>query len=101
MLELGFNVTEYGKAILAACFINDLGTVIALGLIFSPFTVKTLIFVVVSIVVFVSCHFSRRASSRNTAGASPSLKPNTFSSSFLPWEDWPYGQAVKRFFRRT
>jgi len=30
--------------------INDLGTVIALGLIFSPFTIKTLIFVVVSIV---------------------------------------------------
>jgi Kef-type K+ transport system membrane component KefB len=28
MLELGFNTTEYGKAILAACFINDLGTVI-------------------------------------------------------------------------
>jgi len=57
MLELGFNVTEYGKAILAACFINDLGTVIALGLIFSPFTVRTLIFVVVSIVVFVVLPF--------------------------------------------
>jgi glutathione-regulated potassium-efflux system ancillary protein KefC len=52
MLELGFNTTEYGKAILAACFINDLGTVIALGLIFSPFTVKTLIFVGVCVVVF-------------------------------------------------
>jgi glutathione-regulated potassium-efflux system ancillary protein KefC len=52
MLELGFNTTEYGKAILAACFINDLGTVIALGAIFSPFTVKTLIFVGVSVVVF-------------------------------------------------
>src|ERR1017187_150382 len=57
MLELGFNVTEYGKAILAACFINDLGTVIALGLIFSPFTIKTLIFVVVSIVVFIVLPF--------------------------------------------
>jgi glutathione-regulated potassium-efflux system ancillary protein KefC len=52
MLELGFNTTEYGKAILASCFVNDLGTVIALGLIFSPFTVKTLIFVGVCIVVF-------------------------------------------------
>src|SRR6202522_1869188 len=52
MLELGFNTTEYGKAILAACFINDLGTVIALGLIFSPFTMKTLIFVLVGVVVF-------------------------------------------------
>jgi Kef-type K+ transport system membrane component KefB len=53
MLELGFNRTTYGKAILAACFINDLGTVLALGLIFSPFTRKTLIFVVVSIVLFL------------------------------------------------
>jgi len=26
MLELGFNTTEFGKAILAACFVNDLGT---------------------------------------------------------------------------
>ncbi len=52
MLELGFNKTEFGKAILAACFINDLGTVIALGLIFSPFTIRTLIFVVISAVAF-------------------------------------------------
>jgi Kef-type K+ transport system membrane component KefB len=52
MLELGLNKTEFGKAILAACFINDLGTVIALGLIFSPFTIRTVIFVVVSVVVF-------------------------------------------------
>ena len=57
MLELGFNVTEYGKSILAACFINDLGTVIALGLIFSPFTIKTLIFVVVSVAVFAVLPF--------------------------------------------
>ena len=27
MLEFGFNSTEYGKTSLAACFINDLGTV--------------------------------------------------------------------------
>ncbi len=46
MLELGFNITQYGKAILAACFINDLGTVIALGLIFAPFTLRTLVFVI-------------------------------------------------------
>lgn len=38
MLELGLNKTEFGKVILAACFVNDLGTVLALGLIFSPFT---------------------------------------------------------------
>src|SRR6266536_4557357 len=52
MLELGLNTTVFGKAILAACFVNDLGTVIALGLIFSPFTIRTVIFVVVSTIVF-------------------------------------------------
>lgn len=57
MLELGFNTTEFGKAILAACFINDLGTVIALGLIFAPFTLRTVIFVVVSVVVFIVLPF--------------------------------------------
>ncbi|MGD0902220.1 MAG: cation:proton antiporter [Terracidiphilus sp.] len=57
MLELGFNVTEYGKSILAACFINDIGTVVALGLIFSPFTVKTLIFIAVSVAVFAALPF--------------------------------------------
>ncbi|MFZ0929962.1 MAG: cation:proton antiporter [Syntrophobacteraceae bacterium] len=54
MLEFGLNKTTYGKTILAACFINDLGTVLALGLIFAPFTMRTVIFVVVSIVVFMA-----------------------------------------------
>jgi glutathione-regulated potassium-efflux system ancillary protein KefC len=53
MLEFGFNTTEYGKTILAACFLTDLGTVVALGLIFAPFTIKTLIFLAVGAVVFV------------------------------------------------
>ena len=50
MLEYGFNKTEYGKGILGACFVNDLGTVIALGLIFAPFTYRTIIFVAACIV---------------------------------------------------
>ena len=52
MLEFGFNTTEYGKTVLAACFVTDLGTVVALGLIFAPFTFKTLLFLGVGIVVF-------------------------------------------------
>jgi Kef-type K+ transport system membrane component KefB len=52
MLELGLNQTGYGKAILASCFVNDLGTVIALGMIFSPFTVKTAVFVAACVVAF-------------------------------------------------
>jgi Kef-type K+ transport system membrane component KefB len=45
MLETGLNKSEYGKGILGACFVNDLGTVIALGLLFSPFTYRTVVFV--------------------------------------------------------
>ncbi|MFA5073800.1 MAG: cation:proton antiporter [Nitrospirota bacterium] len=52
MLETGLNKTEFGKGILGACFINDLGTVIALGLLFAPFTLKTIIFIITCITVF-------------------------------------------------
>ena len=52
MLEFGFNTTDYGKTVLAACFITDLGTVLALGLMFAPFTYKTVIFVIASLVAF-------------------------------------------------
>ena len=53
MLEIGFNKTDFGKGILGACFVTDLGTVLALGLMFSPFTWKTGVFVVGSVVAFV------------------------------------------------
>ena len=52
MLEFGFNRTGYGKTVLA-CFVTDLGTVVALGLIFAPFTMKTLVFLGVGAVVFM------------------------------------------------
>ncbi|ULO23011.1 cation:proton antiporter [Methylocystis sp. SB2] len=45
MMEYGFNRTDFGKTILAACFITDLGTVVTLGLVFAPFTWKTAVFV--------------------------------------------------------
>ena len=51
MLETGFNRTGFGKGILGACFVNDLGTVIALGLLFAPFTRRTVIFIAVSALV--------------------------------------------------
>jgi glutathione-regulated potassium-efflux system ancillary protein KefC len=52
MLETGFNRTDYGKGILGACFVNDLGTVIALGLMFAPFSWRTLVFAAASILAF-------------------------------------------------
>ena len=53
MLDLGLNKTRFGKSVLAACFINDLGTVIALGVIFAPFSYKTIMFIAASIVALV------------------------------------------------
>src|SRR5512133_3298093 len=51
MLETGLNKSEFGKGIMGACFITDLGTVIALGLLFAPFTYKTVVFVAATAVV--------------------------------------------------
>jgi Kef-type K+ transport system membrane component KefB len=53
MLEFGLNRTDYGKTVLAACFITDLATVLALGFLFAPFSYRTLIFVGASISAFV------------------------------------------------
>jgi Kef-type K+ transport system membrane component KefB len=44
MVETGFNRTELGKIILAACFVNDLGTVLALGLVFARYDVWLALF---------------------------------------------------------
>lgn len=44
MVETGFNRTEIGKIILAACFVNDLGTVLALGVVFARYDWKLLCF---------------------------------------------------------
>ncbi len=57
MIEFGFNKTEFGKGILAACFVNDLGTVLALGFIFAPFTYKTAVFFGASAVIIALLPF--------------------------------------------
>jgi Kef-type K+ transport system membrane component KefB len=50
MVETGLNETELGKLILTACFVTDLGTVLALGLIFAEYDRWLIIFVVVTLV---------------------------------------------------
>lgn len=46
MVESGLNRTEIGKIILAACFINDLGTVLALGILFANHNLWLILFAV-------------------------------------------------------
>jgi Kef-type K+ transport system membrane component KefB len=47
MIERGLGTTAMGKMILAACFITDFGTVLALGILFADFNIWLLVFVVV------------------------------------------------------
>src|SRR5438552_14817659 len=47
MVEGGYGDTAMGKMILAACFITDFGTVLALGTLFANFNVWLIVFVVV------------------------------------------------------
>src|SRR5436190_22196752 len=51
MVETGYNRTELGKIILAACFVNDLGTVLALGFVFANYNIYLVSFAVATIVV--------------------------------------------------
>ncbi len=53
MVETGLNRQELGKLILAACFVTDLGTVLALGVLFAGFSPLLLVFAVVTIVAMI------------------------------------------------
>jgi Kef-type K+ transport system membrane component KefB len=65
MIETGLNETDFGKLILAACFITDFGTVLALGVCFANYDWSLVVFVVVAVVVlwlaprFVRWFFTR------------------------------------------
>jgi Kef-type K+ transport system membrane component KefB len=51
MVETGLNRTELGKLILAACFVTDFGTVLALGVLFANFNLWLIVFTIATIVV--------------------------------------------------
>ena len=51
MVETGLNREELGKLILAACFVTDLGTVLALGGLFANFGAVLIVFIAVSAAV--------------------------------------------------
>jgi len=50
MVETGYNQTEIGKIILAACFVNDLGTVLALGILFANYNVYLAVFAATTVI---------------------------------------------------
>ena len=74
MIETGLNETELGKLILAACFVTDLGTVVALGACFASYNWTLALFAVVVAVVlrlapgFVNWFFKRYATHMSEPG---------------------------------
>lgn len=53
MIETGYNETELGKLILAACFITDLGTVVALGVFFANYDWHMILFIAVTVMTLL------------------------------------------------
>ncbi|MBI2504039.1 MAG: cation:proton antiporter [Candidatus Latescibacteria bacterium] len=51
MIEGGLSNTALGKMILAACFITDFGTVLALGVLFADFNIWLLVFVITTAIM--------------------------------------------------
>jgi glutathione-regulated potassium-efflux system ancillary protein KefC len=103
MLELGFNQTTYGQVILAACFINDLGTVLALGLIFLPFTKKTLFLPTISLVSLLIFAFPDAPVLRTSRGRASELEAKyLLFRLFGPGSiaDWSGNEAVLRLYHR-
>jgi Kef-type K+ transport system membrane component KefB len=53
MLDTGLNKTDLGKLILCACFVCDLGTVLALGIIFADYNSVLIAFGIATAIVLV------------------------------------------------
>ena len=96
MIETGLNKTEYGKTVLAACFINDLGTVLALGFIFAPFTLHTLIFAAVAVVVFAALPWLTPWFNRKFGNRPSEMEINSCCSVSSAWAPWPAGPTARR-----
>jgi Kef-type K+ transport system membrane component KefB len=78
MMEFEFNKTDFGKTILTGCFITDLGTVVGLGLVFAPFTIKTALFVAIGLAAFITLPWLAPRVFRLCGG-----RPSEFETKFL------------------
>ena len=79
MIETGLNETDFGKLLLAACFVTDLGTVVALGACFANYDRSLLVFAVVAAIVlwlaprFVQWFFTALLDPRQRTGRQDGL----------------------------
>jgi Kef-type K+ transport system membrane component KefB len=97
----GLNKTGFGKGVLGACFVNDLGTVIALGLLFAPFTYKTVVFIVAVAIVCLLLPYLTRSITRLYAHRTAAIRESGFCLYSSLWARWLSGQAARRSFLHT
>ncbi len=76
MIETGLNRTEIGKVILAACFVNDLGTVLALGILFANYNWWLALFIGATMVTLPFLPWLTRVLMRRVGGrvSEPEIK---------------------------
>ncbi len=61
LVETGLSSTEIGKLIMAATFVTDMGTALALSILFIKPTLYTLVFIIVSLsVIYFAAKFSHK-----------------------------------------
>ncbi|SHG90839.1 transporter, CPA2 family [Thermosyntropha lipolytica DSM 11003] len=53
LVETGLTNTETGKILMAACFVTDLGTALALSILFAEFSLFTLLFIIGSALIII------------------------------------------------
>jgi len=96
LVETGLNRHDIGKLILAACFVTDLGTVLALGGLFAQYGWLLAVFAVVTVVALAALPRLIRALIR-WAGHRVSEPRSSSSWSFCwPWAGWPPRRAARR-----
>ena len=76
MVETGLNKTDLGKLILTACFVCDLGTVLALGILFANYNLLLVAFGIATAIAIAILPWSLRliTGALGHAGSEPAVK---------------------------
>ena len=96
MVETGLNRHDLGKLILAACFVTDLGTVLALGGLFASYGWLLLVFVAVSAVTVAVLPRLLRLAIKYFGHRSPNRRSSCCWWSCSRLAGWPPRRAVRR-----
>ena len=93
MVETGFNQTKISKIILAGCFVNHVGTVLALGVVFANYNIWLVLFAAVTALAMWFTPSWLGSPSVLVAGWSEPKRSSCCSSSSPLPRSWPPPRA--------